>query len=258
MLVRAVWAAVLAALALQGVTPPQPITVAAAVSLTEALEEIARAYSRGRRRRRSASTSPGRMSSHARSSAARLPTSSSAPTMRRWMSWRRPALSCRARASSSSRISLPSSARRIGSTSCAASSHVRQPRFADWRLAIRRQSQPASTRVDISRRKDCGCPMSRGLYRRPNVSAALTAVETGAVDAAIVYVTDLAAAADGGAGVDRPDCRRSAHRVSRRAGRHFAKPRSAALSGVPAAVPTRTAIFTATSSSLPKRGQAPV
>ncbi len=58
-----------------------------------------------------------------------------------------------------------------------------------------------------------------------NVRAALAAVETGSVDAAIVYVTDLAAARTRGSGVRRAGGRWAAHRVSRR------RPRGVTQSG---------------------------
>ena len=65
------------------------------------------------------------------------------------------------------------------------------PRSGGSRSAIPPPSRPASTRSSTSRRKDCGRRIAGARSCRPgSVRAALTAVESGAADAAIVYRTD--------------------------------------------------------------------
>ncbi len=120
--------------------------------------------------------------------------SSSAPTKRRWRWWRRPEPSLPARASTWSAISWLSRRRRKRSSSCGNSSRARRRRFAAWRSAIRRRCLPGSTPSDISSRRISGRSYESRIVPTTNVRAALTAVETGGADAAIVYLTDLAAA----------------------------------------------------------------
>ncbi len=142
----------------------------------------------------SASTWRARTCSRARSSTARQRMSSSAPTKRRWTSSRRPAPCSPARGSTWSRINWRSSRLLSASTSCGESLRGPRPRFGASRSATLRPCRRECTPGAISSGVGCGPAYASRIVPTTNVRAALTAVETGSVDAAIVYVTDLAAA----------------------------------------------------------------
>jgi molybdate transport system substrate-binding protein len=256
MIITAVWAAVLAALALQGVTPPQPITVAAAVSLTEALEEIARAYS-------SAGGAQVRFNLAGSNVLARQIVSGAPADV--FISADDAQMDVVEKAGAlvpGSRVVLVENQLAVVSTPDRVDFVRRE--FARAPAEIRRLAigDPAAVPAGVYARRyleEKGLWMSYEprIVPTTNVRAALTAVETGAVDAAIIYVTDLAAARTAVLALT----------VSTAEGPRIVYPGAlVATSRNPEAKrfleflssPDATAIFTRHKFVAPKRGQAPV
>jgi len=256
MIVRAVWAAVLAALALQGVTPPQPITVAAAVSLTEALEEIARAYS-------SAGGAQVRFNLAGSNVLARQIVSGAPADV--FISADDAQMDVVEKAGAlvpGSRVVIVENQLAVVSTPDRVDFVRRE--FARAPAEIRRLAvgDPAAVPAGVYARryleeKKLWMSYEPRIVPTTNVRAALTAVETGAVDAAIVYVTDLAAARTAVLALTVPTAE----------GPRIVYPGAlVATSRNPEAKrfleflssPDATAIFTRHKFVVPKRGQAPV
>ena len=256
MIVRAVWTAVLAALALQGVTAPQPITVAAAVSLTEALEEIARAYS-------SAGGAQVRFNLAGSNVLARQIVSGAPADV--FISADDAQMDVVEKAGAlvpGSRVVIVENQLAVVSTPDRVDFVRRE--FARAPAEIRRLAigDPAAVPAGVYARRYLE---AKGLWTSyeprivptTNVRAALTAVETGAVDAAIVYVTDLAAARTAVLALTVPPA--EGPRIVY-PGALVATSRNAEAKRFLEFLssPDATAIFTRHKFVVPKRGQAPV
>ena len=191
-LCRVVLAAVLALASFKAPAPP-PLTVAAAISLTDALEEIGRAYT-------AAGAGQVRFNFAGSNVLARQIINGAPADL--FISADQEQMNVVERANglvAGSRVNLLSNALAIVSSPERAA--LVRDQFARAPAEIRRLAigDPAAVPAGVYARQYLE---SQGLWKAyesrivptTNVRAALTAVETGAVDAAIVYVTDAAAA----------------------------------------------------------------
>ena len=168
--------------------PPAPLTVAAAVSLTEALEEIAEGLRGGRRRtgalqlrRLERARAPDRQRRAGRRLHQRR---RSADGRRREGRHARGRLARRPRCATSWRSSrLPERAALVREQFARAAAGDSPPRDRRSRGGAGRRLRAAVPRAA----RDCGRRYEPRIVPTTNVRAALTAVETGGADAAIVY-----------------------------------------------------------------------
>jgi molybdate transport system substrate-binding protein len=183
----------LGAVSLQQVAPPEPLTVAAAVSLTDVLEEIAKAYT-------AAGGGPVRFNLAGSNVLARQILNGAPADVFISADEAQMDLVQKAGAlSAGSRVDLVGNQLAVVATPDRVA-FVRQE-FSRAPAGIRRLAigDPAAVPAGVYARRYLE---QQGLWAAyeprvvptTNVRAALTAVETGSVDAAIVYITDLAVA----------------------------------------------------------------
>ena len=183
----------LALLSMQGAAPPQPITVAAAVSLTDALEEIAKAYS-------AAGGAPVRFNLAGSNVLARQIVSGAPADV--FISADEAQMDVVEKAGAlvpGSRVAVVEN--QLAVVAAADRADFVRREFARAPAEIRRLAigDPAAVPAGVYARRYLE---AKGLWQAyeprivptTNVRAALAAVETGGVDAAIVYLTDLSAA----------------------------------------------------------------
>jgi molybdate transport system substrate-binding protein len=186
-------ASLLAALPIQPVPPPEPLTVAAAVSLTDVLEEIANAY-------RVAGGGPVRFNLAGSNLLARQIRNGAPADV--FISADEAQMEIIEKAGAvlaGSRVDLVGNQLAVVATPDRVM-FVRQE-FARAPAGIRRLAigHPAAVPAGVYARRylerqGLWAAYEPRLVPTTNVRAALTAVETGSVDAAIVYLTDLSAA----------------------------------------------------------------